>query len=91
MTRFGEILFIYHDLKKYQVIIQGLFSNLTLQCYKAFRAVKKDSILPPTYFIKLVTIVELNGHNWFITWASVTRKNSPNVYKSCPKMISQEK
>ena len=36
MTRFGEILFIYHDLKKYQVIIQGLFSNLTLQCYKAF-------------------------------------------------------
>ena len=22
---------------------------------------------------------------------SVTRKKSPNVYKSCPKMISQEK
>ena len=24
-------------------------------------------------------------------WISVTSKNSPNVYKSCPKMISQEK
>ena len=30
-------------------------------------------------------------HRSFTLAASVTRKKSPNVYKSCPKMISLEK
>ena len=33
--------------------------------------------------------MENQGHTWVLL--SVTRKKSPNVYKSCPKMISLEK
>ena len=42
------------------------------------------------------TLVPYIGGSWTLTWAnstqaSVTRKKSPNVYKSFPNMISLEK
>ena len=36
------------------------------------------------------TIQVLSAKTWLVT-SSVTRKKSPNVYKSCPKMISLAK
>ena len=41
--------------------------------------------------LSTVTYLPQNKFYSIGPWCSVTSKNSPNVYKSCPKMISLEK
>ena len=72
-------------LKKITKIVPGL--RPTFNTFKEIIAVKYDSssilhlITLKSYFRAIVTLLP----------TSVTRKKLPNVYKSCPKLISLEK
>ena len=68
------------------------FTNVT-----SFMLLMKGSVNPPTFsfFFFISFLHNPNKHSlWSIIMCnvfSVTRKKSPNVYKSCPKMFSLEK